>query len=78
MWECDRQNETSQQKMLRRQSILLTKVCYYSPFSLHVAGEAAAESGGRRTRGVWTHTHGGPLTLVFAVFFMIRDQITSL
>lgn len=45
VWECDRQNETSQQKVLGRQSILLTKVYGYSPLSLCEAREAAAESG---------------------------------
>ncbi len=60
VWECDRQNETSQQKMLGRQSILLTKVCGYSPRLLCASREAAAGSGWGRARGVWTHTHRGP------------------
>lgn len=31
VWECDRQNETSQRKLLGRQSIMLGKVCSYNP-----------------------------------------------
>lgn len=45
VWECDRQNETSQQKVLGRQSILLTELRGYSPLSLCATREAAAESG---------------------------------
>lgn len=45
VWECDRQNETSQQKVLGRQSILLTELHGYSPLSLCATREAAAESG---------------------------------
>lgn len=45
VWECDRQNKTSSQKVLGQQSILLTKVCSSSPLSLCATREAAAEPG---------------------------------
>lgn len=57
MWECDRQNETSQQKMLGRQSILLTKVYGYSPLSMHVEGRLLP----RKSQGsVDTHSQRPP------------------
>lgn len=74
VWVCDRHNETSQQRLLGRQSILLTKVCDCSPPCLCASREAVEAEPGK----AGTHSRRASLMLAFAVFYMICDKIMSL
>lgn len=71
---CDRHNETSQQRLLGRQSILLTKVCDCSPPCLCASREAVEAEPWK----AGTHSQKASLMLAFPVFYMICDKIMSL
>lgn len=79
VWECDSQNETSQQRRPGRRSIPLADVCGRNPLSLCVkrwCEKLVGKSLG--SQDACLASPYPPLVLSFSVFFMIRDKIMSL
>lgn len=76
VWECDRQNETSQQKLLGRQSIMLSKVCGYSPLFPCVPRDCVCVHGAGGCRH--SQRQAPPSCRPLLSLFLMPDKIMSL